>query len=69
MDIGQHIVVYDEQTNEVLLSVDCSDINSGIVKKGVAYSVYDGTAPVFVENDGTVKIRHNACIAKVNIDK
>lgn len=69
MDIGQHIVVYDTDTDEVLFSLDCDRPDNAIVKSGVGYKIYDGSAPVFMQDDDAVKVRHDACIVKLHKDK
>lgn len=69
MDIGQHIVVYDTNTDEVLFSLDCTRPEGAIVKDGVGYKIYDGSAPVFMQDESAVKVRHDACIVKLNSSK
>jgi hypothetical protein len=65
--LGQHIVVFDEKTDEVIFAVDCKNIDKAIMKKGYGYAFYDGVEPVFCEAGRSVRVKHNACVAKVHI--
>ena len=65
--MGQHIVVFDEKTDEIIFAVDCRNIDKAVMKKGYGYSFYDGVEPVFYDVEHVLKVKHNACLAKVHI--
>lgn len=65
MSKKQHIVVFNSETNELLIDIPLHDMNKSIAMSGVEFSFYDGTEPVFMEKDGLVTVKHNSCMIRM----
>lgn len=60
------IVVYGKD-NELLACIPLNDMEHSIAKEGVNFSYYQGSEPVFKDDNGIMRVNHNACVMKVNI--
>ncbi|CUM74288.1 Uncharacterised protein [Blautia hydrogenotrophica] len=56
------VVVYEEDTKEVIACIDLSGEKPSILKNNVCADVYNGTEPVFLQKDNKVTIGQNKFI-------
>lgn len=54
------VVVYQEDTREVLAAIPMGDGEKGICKKNVGFQIFNGTEPVFTEVPGGIVLKENA---------
>lgn len=66
--MGGIIVVYGKN-DELIACIPLDDMEHSIAKDGVNFSYYQGSEPVFSNDNGIMRVNHNACVAKVNIKK
>lgn len=56
------VVVYKEDTKEVLAAVPLADGEKGIFRNDVGFQIFNGTEPVFAETPGGLILKDNSFI-------